>query len=86
MIRQELQKRYGRGYASFLSVMGKARGTIVRKVSDERKRRRILRALTDPGFVAEFVSKGKNEARLLFEGKVRELLEEGREICIAQAS
>ncbi len=78
MMRQELQKRYGRGYARFLSVMGKARGTIVRKVSDERKRRRIFRALTNSDFVAEFVGKGKDEARLLLEEKVRELLEEGR--------
>ena len=76
-MRQELQKRYGQRHADFLTLMEKARERIVREVLGSKERRRMFKALTSRDFLAEFVAKGKSEARKFFQENVKELLEKG---------
>jgi len=76
-IREELEKRYGSNYATFLALMEKSRPKILGKVKKQPERKKIFEALTRPRFVSEFVSKAKREAEALFREKLKQLLSSG---------
>jgi precorrin-2 dehydrogenase/sirohydrochlorin ferrochelatase len=77
-IRQDLEKRYGKGYADFLALMEKSRGRVLREVRKTGDRRRIFEALTAEDFLGEFLEKDRAEAKKLFEQRLDSLLSSER--------
>lgn len=73
-IRQKLEKEYGHGYATFLSLMEKYREVVLRESPAAKRRKEIFEALTQPDFVSKITSAPSRLAKQHFEKKLRELL------------
>lgn len=73
-IREDLEKRYGRGYAVFLSLMAKCREAVLREAPVAEERKKIFEALTEPDFVSKITSQPARDAKRHFEEKLKMLL------------
>ena len=59
-IRKEMEERYGKEYAEFLSIMGKVREKLLLTVKDQKKRERIFDNLVNSDIV-DLLKKGKKD-------------------------
>lgn len=73
-IREDLEKRYGRGFAGFLSLMAKCRETVLWEVPVGKERKRIFEALTQPAFVSQITTMPSKDAKRHFEKTLNALL------------
>jgi precorrin-2 dehydrogenase/sirohydrochlorin ferrochelatase len=73
-IREFLEKKYGRGYARFLSLMEKHREVVLRECPATEQRKEIFEALTQADFISEITTMTSEDAKQHFEETLKALL------------